>query len=515
MSKAAKIAKNKKTKAASDAHLEAVPSKNKKTKEVKRPILVIPENIRESKLPVLKYVNVEANICKELGKDYASCNFGGCDQTDTFNTHPYATCFYPRSTFPLFVRTLTAEIIIVDLLPDDTVEILKQKIQSKEGLPCDQQRLIFGGKQLEDGHSVSAYGIRGQCTVHVCLRLRGGGVDMVDLHENPLQEHAFSSHGPKWRQMCPGMALQGECPNVTCEAYGAMVVCNLKFGHHDINKVQVKCPMCNAHVPNAAIPMFYQCWIQYSGQREDGVVRASGWIECGGTGFHKPPEDAQSVKWRCLVFRVESKKPSWASPFDSVPKVALSCDAKCTICRLVLDRQDVASTCSTCGQLFHARCIKVWLDHFPDNCVQCHQSFGSLDPTKTVHHQAQAQAQALASASASAQPKESASAPAQKVQSQQQASAQGAQASAQPKESASASAPSQPQNAKESASASGSGSVSGTALASNSTPQVPAAPIAAPIPSDRVELASLAHSYVQKLQAILDVYPNVLNGLGR
>lgn len=96
-----------------------------------------------------------------------------------------------RGGMQLFVKTLTGKTVSIEVEEGESIEDVKAKIAEKEGIPPEQQRLIFGGQQLQDSKTLDDYDVGDDATLHLVLRLRGGilGKGSFEVDDNFVKEH--------------------------------------------------------------------------------------------------------------------------------------------------------------------------------------------------------------------------------------------------------------------------------------------------------------------------------------
>lgn len=259
----------------------------------------------------------------------------------------------------IFVTTLTGKLHILEVESSDTIEQVKQKIQDKTGTPPDQQKLIVDSNILKNEKTLGDYNIQKESKIHLIVRLRGGGINFVDVTRvGDIVKRNFSQSAPKWRQVSPGLNLKGKCKNVLCVAYSENVTCPIGGNVFDLTKDRCLCPMCKEHITptNCA---FFKCKWRYCGIKMDNKE----YVE---SDWNMTPKEGYSI-----FKQKKSDNVEWESLMLETQIFGYEYEEHSGICAICLD--STSKYCIKelgCKHFFHKTCILTWLKS-TNSCPLC------------------------------------------------------------------------------------------------------------------------------------------------
>ncbi|ORY38401.1 hypothetical protein BCR33DRAFT_682469 [Rhizoclosmatium globosum] len=279
----------------------------------------------------------------------------------------------PSNAIKLYIKNLTDRQIEVYCSADDTIENVCWRIQEHDGIPVEQMRLIFSGIQLEMGRMLSDYNITSETTIHLVLRLRGGGVAMgtgfVDVSSGGPESVEFSDKAPEWRLAGYGLNVEGVCENETCEAYQCQVISPQGFGVFDIqvDENKSRCPQCYGSVTPAECG-FYDCEYRFAGMKFDAVTNqitkfSSDWAVARKKDnyVYFSASNNGVATWGTLVIQTRVVQSGGAN----IPE--------CGICLYPLSSEERKQMvkCTECQTEFHRGCGCNWEEAVDEKCPVC------------------------------------------------------------------------------------------------------------------------------------------------
>ncbi|CAM9115311.1 unnamed protein product, partial [Laminaria digitata] len=273
----------------------------------------------------------------------------------------------------IYVKTLTGKILTPQSELSDTIQDAKNQIRDTEGIPPEQQRLIYGGRTTKNYRTLSDCKIGEGSLLHLVLRLRGGGtppVNFADVSDSgALKKRKFPKHAPNYRIAEPGLCLEGECVNSRCPAFGVMGVLNNAFNDYDLVRGASKpCSQCGDDVMPTACA-FNNCAWRYEGQKAGERHTVVGPWTTAGNDYHRF-DQSEGVRWKRVFLRVREVQPVFRRTKQARPSVVIDhTDRKCTQCNERVESGDGKHL--GCGHSFHAECIAGWEEEGVVVCPIC------------------------------------------------------------------------------------------------------------------------------------------------
>lgn len=274
----------------------------------------------------------------------------------------------------VYVKTLTGKVISIDVDSGTYIEEAKMLIENIEGVPLDQQRLIFAGRQLEEGRTFGDYNICGGSTLHLVLRLRGGGDSFVQINQN-FKSIAPSDKGPDYRTYSSGINFIGKCENPSCKAHGKEVIIMRHFINFDLKydkkDPENKCPSCDKFVDIYSFGVS-RCKLKIVAKYASGKKYTME-DEYDGN-FHTPEIGSNQADYERLTLYVESLGEKWSKDFENLSVPIDISKATCAICLNNVSCWDPIIT--SCKHLFCGSCVKPWVNE-KHSCPMCR---GTVEP---------------------------------------------------------------------------------------------------------------------------------------
>ena len=249
------------------------------------------------------------------------------------------------------------------------VHEVKSLIEKMEGIPPDQQRLIYKGKQLFDYLTLADYQIADNDELLLILRLRGGGCRpplFADVsNQNAFVDSQFTRTGPDWHIVRKGLNLEGFCRNLSCVAAKKNVVCPMPHAVFDLiaDRDKVKCPMCRENVEPITCG-FTDCSYTFEGIKVENnslvKFQQDSPIWVGHFYRNYNPEDSGVVEWKSL--KILTKIEGYLKGLSTF----------CFYCLESKKSQSSEKFCrANCGHIYHEHCrSKINID-FASCCLIC------------------------------------------------------------------------------------------------------------------------------------------------
>ena len=264
------------------------------------------------------------------------------------------TCLINRDNalLKLYILTIIGKKMEFFVNPTDDVFCLKLLIQQQNDTNIDMQRLIFASRQLNDNKTFTELNIQNESSIHLVLRLRGGGNDFIDVtNKNKREKSDWSNKAPKWRTADLGLGLMGLCQNIECKAYNEYVLYNhgiRQFCLDDLEKV--KCPQCEKNIKPSTLTLNNCCW-RFEGIKTSNPTNLikTEWETIGNHIIKYDKDMTGTVSWDFLNIDIRGSN-SKMRPDKIFCSICIEHNEnKCDI--MTLD----------CNHIFHKQCLDGWL----------------------------------------------------------------------------------------------------------------------------------------------------------